>query len=121
MSVTVQCGSCRTDPIDKSCTDLSLFSVFPFNPQYLCFSVLSPLLPPPSLLPVPPLFSYSALSLLICVEMFWCSCCQRQPSLGTAPWETCKSVSLSTISSLSLSVFYIHLAVKLCQWAVKFV
>lgn len=53
----------------------------------------SSLYPPPrSLL----LLSFSALSLLIYVEMVWCLCCQRQHSQSTAPWETCKSAPLST-------------------------
>lgn len=97
-----QCILCSPDPSDQSCTaDLSLFSFFFFYPQHAPF----PLPPPPVHLPPysPSLLSLlSALSLLI---MFWCSCCQRQHSQGTAPWETCKSVSLSTPFSIPFQPF----------------
>lgn len=94
---TTQCSLSSPDPLDQSCTaDLSLFSLFILSTSAsTCFRPSASSCYPPSLLPFPPL-SFSALSLLICVEMFWCSCCQRQHSQGTAPWETCKSVSLST-------------------------
>lgn len=101
-SVTAQqCILCSPDPSDQSYTaDLSPFSFFLY-PQHAPF----PLPPPPVHLPPcsPSLLSLlSALSLLI---MFWCSCCQRQHSQGTAPWETCKSVSLSTLFSFPFQPF----------------
>lgn len=59
-------------------------AALPFYPLRFGFSTLPP---PPSSLHPPPSFAvlfFSALSLLIYVEMGWCLCCQREHSQSTA-------------------------------------
>ena len=72
---------CSPDPSDQSCTaDLRLLSFF----ILLCLA--SPPLPPPSLLAACPSSPFSALSLLICLEMGSCLYRQAQ-SQSTDLWK----------------------------------
>lgn len=69
---------------------LQIWACSPFLSSMLLLqhppSLYPPSLPsslPLSLPPCPPHSFFSALSLLICVEMGWCWCCQRQHSQST--------------------------------------